>query len=110
MPVRLTFDPEWLAITRAFHPYLSTEKQQPRMPDDSTAARLVQQELAWVHQNLSPGDKGKGNGDGDPDSSGTANAAANKNAGYDISEHQQFWQTAPGPAGKADRNSRQQRT
>ena len=40
---RICFDPEWLAITRAFHPWLSTERMQP-LPNLWEVDDLVQKE------------------------------------------------------------------
>ncbi|KAH8117651.1 hypothetical protein DFH11DRAFT_1724631 [Phellopilus nigrolimitatus] len=74
---RLTYDPEWLAITRAFHPYLSTARAQPRLPDATRAAELVTKELEWVMENV--GDK------------------ESRDGLKDIRDCQVFWPTAPGP-------------
>ncbi|EMD34237.1 hypothetical protein CERSUDRAFT_86365 [Gelatoporia subvermispora B] len=56
-PPVLTFDPEWLAITRAFHPYMSLERHQLPYPDEATARAAVQRELEWVKKHVL-GDKG----------------------------------------------------
>lgn len=48
----LAFDPEWLAITRAFHSYMSTSPQQPPFPDEATAREAVARELTWVRDKL----------------------------------------------------------
>ena len=70
---KLTFDPEWLAITRAFHPYFSTTRSQPPFPGEAQAREMVEKELDWVVKNV-------------------------KNSGIrDISECQTFVATAPGP-------------
>jgi lariat debranching enzyme len=84
---RLTYDPEWLAITRAFHPYLSTDYQQRPFPDERQARQMVEQELEWVRRNV-----GKG-GDGL----------------VDVLDCQQFVMTAPAQRGTGDRPSHQQR-
>ena len=78
---RLSLDPEWLAITRAFHSYLSTNRTQPRLPDPSEAAKAVESELQWVKDNV--GEKS-------------------------VAEVQTFCQTAAGP-GFEGRNKFQQR-
>lgn len=52
----LTFDPEWLAITRAFNPYMSTTSQQNAYPDEAAAREAVAQNLEWVQRMLA--DKG----------------------------------------------------
>jgi lariat debranching enzyme len=48
----LTFDPEWLAISRAFHPYLSTSRSQPPFPNQSQATEMVRKEMDWVMQHV----------------------------------------------------------
>ena len=79
---RLTYDPEWLAITRAFHPYLSTERTQAQYPDESTARLMIQKELEWVKSNVK-------------------NKSANVATGMrDVDDCQPFVMTAPGPGGE----------
>jgi len=54
--VQLEFDPLWLAITRACHPFLSLEYKQTPLPTNREASRaLVDTELAWIETNLSSG-------------------------------------------------------
>ncbi|KAI3619282.1 hypothetical protein WG66_012648 [Moniliophthora roreri] len=48
----LLFDPEWLAITRAFHPYFSVYRYQMPFPGEEQAREMVAKELDWVKQNL----------------------------------------------------------
>ncbi|TDL18927.1 DBR1-domain-containing protein [Rickenella mellea] len=84
---RLTFDPEWLAVTRAFHPFLSTTRHQPRMPDEEQAREMVRTELEWVLANV--GDK------------------AERDGLRDVDECQVFWATAPGPGGEQGDKSNQ---
>jgi lariat debranching enzyme len=72
---RLTFDPEWLAITRALHPFFSTTRMQVALPKPDEARALVTTELEWVRQNVSEA------------------------ASQEINEMQKFWRTAPGPPG-----------
>ena len=67
---KFEFDPEWLAIVRAFHPYLSTTHLQPSLPDAAQAADSLKKASDWVKQNV--GDKS-------------------------ILGCQTFWMTAPGP-------------
>ena len=74
--VKLTYDPEWLAITRAFHPYLSVVRKQSDMPHKTEAEALVKKELEWVLQNV--GEE------------------------REISSQQVFWPTAPGPGSEGD--------
>lgn len=73
----LTFDPEWLAITRAFHPWLSTTRYQRPFPDEAEARGMVGQEMEWVEKNLRGRDRDK-------------NPLL-------VSECQRFTPTAPGP-------------
>lgn len=51
----LEFDPEWLAITRAFHPWFSTTHQQPPFPDETEARAAVATAMQWVVENLQSG-------------------------------------------------------
>lgn len=51
-PPVLEFDPEWLAITRAFHPWLSTTRHQPAFPDEEEARAKVAGAMQWVVENL----------------------------------------------------------
>lgn len=88
---QISFDPEWLAITRAFQPYLSMTRSGIPYPDEAQAREAVQRELEWVRNNV---------------------IKAGEEGGVRIVEDcQQFVITAPGPAGdgegKAER--RQQR-
>lgn len=85
----LTFDPEWLAITRAFHPWLSTTRSQSPFPDEAKARAMVQEELEWVNNNI----KGKND---------------KKGLGMAIKDCQKFVLTAPGPGaeGKAKNEQR----
>ncbi|KAG8216852.1 lariat debranching enzyme [Butyriboletus roseoflavus] len=48
----LTYDPEWLAVTRAFHQYFTTSRQQATYPDEPTARARVSAELQWVEENI----------------------------------------------------------
>ncbi len=82
----LTFDPEWLAITRAFQPWFSTTEHQPPFPEEAEARRLVAKERDWVATNI------KRNQDGE----------------IPILNYQKFVMTAPGP-GKAGTHKQQQR-
>lgn len=87
LPPRFEFDPEWLAITRAFHPHLSTGRAQPRLPDGLQAKDMVKKELDWVLENL--GDKGSRSGL------------------VEITDCQVFWPTAPGPGSEGANKFRQ---
>ncbi|EMD34232.1 hypothetical protein CERSUDRAFT_97491 [Gelatoporia subvermispora B] len=54
-PAVLSFDPEWLAITRAFQPYMSLELKAAKIPDEATMRAAVQRELAWVQEHVMAG-------------------------------------------------------
>lgn len=85
---RLTYDPEWLAITRAFDEYFSRSQHQASFPDEETAKSRVTQEVDWVRKNLVQ--KHTATEEGTGEVSGTTRGLA-------ISEHQAFVPTAPGP-------------
>jgi lariat debranching enzyme len=53
-PVTLSYDPEWLAITRAFQPYLSREREQKTYPDIDAAHKAVAREWDWVQKHVLP--------------------------------------------------------
>lgn len=56
----LQYDPEWLAITRVFHPHLKIGDRTASVPADEGEAvylPLIEQERAWVKTNIE--DKGK---------------------------------------------------
>jgi lariat debranching enzyme len=84
MPL-LSFDPEWLAICRAFHPFLSTTRQQPAFPDEAEARALVAKEREWVAQNVPVDARGE----------------------IPVLEHQVFTMTAPGPGSEGPNKFRQ---
>ncbi|KAG6896541.1 hypothetical protein C0992_007537 [Termitomyces sp. T32_za158] len=48
----LSFDPVWLAITRAFHPNFSLSSTQPAFPSETHARALVERELKWVNEHV----------------------------------------------------------
>ncbi|KAI0736378.1 DBR1-domain-containing protein [Fomitopsis betulina] len=48
----LSFDPEWLAITRAFHPYMPTGPSQLAYPIEDAARAAVETEVAWVNEHV----------------------------------------------------------
>lgn len=81
----LSFDPEWLAISRAFHPWLSTTRYQLPFPEEADARAMVSKELDWVMKNV----KTK-YGDTMP-----------------VSECQTFAPTAPGPGTEGAEKYRQ---
>ncbi|KAF7324875.1 DBR1-domain-containing protein [Mycena kentingensis (nom. inval.)] len=51
-PPRLTYDPEWLAISRAFHPFLSLDQRQKPYPLEDAARSLVSEARTWISDNL----------------------------------------------------------
>ncbi|CAE6426136.1 unnamed protein product [Rhizoctonia solani] len=51
-PPTLTYDREWLAISRALHPFLSTERRQPPLPPVWDLAPLIQESQRWVDENV----------------------------------------------------------
>jgi lariat debranching enzyme len=52
-PVVLSYDPEWLAVTRAFQPYLSRRREQAAYPDPEAARAAVAREWDWVQAHVS---------------------------------------------------------
>ncbi|KAF8337498.1 lariat debranching enzyme, C-terminal domain-containing protein [Cantharellus anzutake] len=55
--LHLTYDTEWLAITRALHPYLSLSRLQDPLPSMEEARKMVQKELEWIKENVGEGKK-----------------------------------------------------
>lgn len=52
----MTFDPVWLAVTRAFHSQFSPTYQQPSLPSESTICKaLIENELQWLQENVPSG-------------------------------------------------------
>ncbi|RPD55397.1 DBR1-domain-containing protein [Lentinus tigrinus ALCF2SS1-7] len=74
-PPTLAFDPEWLAITRAFNQHMSLARNQATYPDEAPARAAVARELEWVHEHVLP----------------------NKELAC-VDDVQQFAMTAPGPS------------
>lgn len=54
----LTFDPEWLAITRAFNPHMSKSVNQLSYPDEAQARAAVAKELEWVNKQIFASEEG----------------------------------------------------
>ncbi|QRW17124.1 RNA lariat debranching enzyme [Rhizoctonia solani] len=52
IPPTLTYDREWLAISRALHPFLSTERHQPALPPLWDLAPIIQESQRWVDENV----------------------------------------------------------
>lgn len=72
----LSYDPEWLAITRVSNPYLSRRKIQWPFPGADDARQRVARELEWV------------------------TAAFPKPEDLEVERVQQFVKTVYGPTGK----------
>jgi lariat debranching enzyme len=51
-PPTIFFDPEWLAITRAFQPLMSLSDRQPLFPDEDAARAMVKTELEWIRSQI----------------------------------------------------------
>ncbi|KAF8598289.1 DBR1-domain-containing protein, partial [Ceratobasidium sp. AG-I] len=68
--LELTYDREWLAISRALHPFLSTTRKQKPLPSPRDMATLISESQHWVDKHVRV---------------------------RDIARVQQFVATAPGP-------------
>ena len=87
----LTYDPEWLAITRAFHPYLSNGRMQPIYPDEEAARGMIEKELEWVKSHVrNSGNEKIGGG------------SEEKLGMRDVADCQVFVKTAPGPGSEGE--------
>lgn len=84
--VELTYDTEWLGITRAFNSYMSTVRNQARYPEEAEARKAVETEVRWVEENVLHLEVSE-------DGEGREEARHGKR----IDEVQTFVQTAPGP-------------
>lgn len=61
----LTYDLEWLAISRALHPYLSLQRSEIPLPNEATLREMVKKELEWIKANvLASESEGEGEGKG----------------------------------------------
>ncbi|KAF7377775.1 DBR1-domain-containing protein [Mycena sanguinolenta] len=76
---RLTYDPEWLAISRAFHPFLSLTHQQRAFPLEDAARALVAEARTQIADDLRAREPGLDFED------------------LEVSQIQEFVMTAPGP-------------
>lgn len=86
----LAYDPEWLAITRAFNTYMSTTRNQLSYPNEVQAREACKRELEWVEAHVLADPQGE-----------------NKSIRL-IEDVQQFVKTAPAP-GESDAGGKQQR-
>ncbi|WVW85779.1 hypothetical protein I302_107817 [Kwoniella bestiolae CBS 10118] len=87
-PPRLTYDPQWLAISRAFHPYLSTSIQQTALPRPDILKQLVSDELTRIKEEglLVPSEN--------VNADGTVDLVWAKGP-IEVERVQKFWPTAP---------------
>ncbi|KAJ7083674.1 lariat debranching enzyme, C-terminal domain-containing protein [Mycena belliarum] len=76
---RLTYDLEWLAISRAFHPFLALTQFQRAFPPEEAARSLVAEARTWITKDLGAREPRL-----DPDD-------------LEITQIQEFIMTAPGP-------------
>ncbi|KAA1475883.1 hypothetical protein DENSPDRAFT_842759 [Dentipellis sp. KUC8613] len=79
-PPTLAFDPDWLAITKAFAPYLSRGRRQAAFPDEAHARAAVAEARDWVVRNV-PGKL----------------AVAAEGGPWRVADCQVFARVAPGP-------------
>ncbi|KAK1236408.1 lariat debranching enzyme [Marasmius sp. AFHP31] len=85
-PLELSFDPEWLAISRAFQPWFSLQKHSRKsFPQEYEARAMVAKELEWVKANLLNDGKTR----------------------LPVSDIQQFLGTAPGPGSEGAQKFKQ---
>lgn len=85
-PPKLKFDPEWLAVVRAFDQYMTlTQSQHGSYPEHQAAIEAVSRELEWVEKNLP------------------------ERGHQDINDVQTFVMTATGPTSETQKAKGQQR-
>ncbi|KAJ7148629.1 Metallo-dependent phosphatase-like protein [Mycena crocata] len=77
---RLTYDPDWLAVSRAFHPLLSLTQMQRAFPPEESARALVAEAREWIKSEVGKRDKGETDLED-----------------LEIGAVQEFTMTAPGP-------------
>lgn len=82
LPPVLHYDPEWLAITRALHPFLSLSRYQDALPFPDVVQQLVTDEVTRLREEglLVP----------DP-----AGDLVKEHGLIEITRVQKFWPTAP---------------
>ncbi|KIM28711.1 hypothetical protein M408DRAFT_68931, partial [Serendipita vermifera MAFF 305830] len=96
-PPKLTYDIEWLAISKAMHPLLSTDRKTNIQPRINMAQRWVEKELEWVKEKIINLKR----------SAATTNDPTNQdNEELEVETIQQFVMTASGP--NTNINPRQQ--
>ena len=86
-PPRLTYDPQWLAITRAFHSFLSLDVRPIPLPGPDQLDDLVRSEVERIEREglLVPGDT---SGEGVPQ-------LVHERGPVHVERVQRFWPTAP---------------
>ncbi|KAK8854940.1 hypothetical protein IAR55_003679 [Kwoniella newhampshirensis] len=94
---RLTYDPEWLAISRALHPYLSVKHQQTPLPPSDALQQMIQDEKDRIERDglLVPSEVVREDGLVDLDW---------EKGDIEVNRVQKFWPTAPAegqPGGSA---------
>jgi len=79
----MTYDPEWLAITRVLHPYLSLKVYQETLPPQAELERLINIERERIQSEglLVPQWEGE--------------ELIWERGGIDVGRVQKFWPTAP---------------
>ncbi|WOO82451.1 Lariat debranching enzyme B [Vanrija pseudolonga] len=91
-PPRLTFDLDWLAITRALHGYMSTEYDQAPLPDAPILDAMIDDEIQRIRQEglLVPAPLSEENL-----AHGAVPPLVWERGPVDVGRVQQFWPTAP---------------
>lgn len=90
-PPTLSYDPEWLAITKAFNPYMSVVHRSIDYPDETAVRQAVEREFEWVQKRVFSTPEG-----------------GNTNSTKLVEDVQVFSKTAPGPGeeGSMGKNQR----
>lgn len=107
----LRYNLRWLAITRAYHAQMSLQYRQPDLPSptDPAMQRQIEQDAAWIEQQLTLASNGPGTRSGgkrkhdEPEGSRLATPEADEveedepGAMLDVDRVQRFVRTAPAP-------------
>ncbi|WVF72605.1 hypothetical protein IAT40_007423 [Kwoniella sp. CBS 6097] len=91
-PPRLTFDKEWLAISRALHPYLSTQVYQQPLPPPKVLEQLIADEKRRIADEglLVPSQEEETGENGEPKVE-----LVWEKGDIEVGRVQRFWPTAP---------------
>jgi len=83
----MTYDPQWLAITRALNPFLSLNQFQTPLPPQETIDQLVQDEVSRIKEEglLVPEETGEGE----------LVRLVWERGDIEVQRVQKFWPTAP---------------